>query len=118
MTGEDFVGTAPEQERVRAVEHAADECAKRSIEVRQEPAAVAKAAAPILGRSAGSLHDAVQGQKGGGGEHGFSPLERTNELRRGSTRPQTFLLIDASWGSGHPKVGRSFDWARHWGNGP
>src|SRR5438045_9044177 len=64
VPGEDLVGLAAEQEVEVLLEDAVELFAELSIEVGHRPAAELEALGRILGRPAGRLHDAIDGNLG------------------------------------------------------
>jgi hypothetical protein len=72
---EDLPRPAPEEQRVRPLEHRADEAPGLLVEVRGHPAAALEPAAPVFVGTPGTLVDAVDGQHHRGGQlHGHRSL--------------------------------------------
>src|SRR4030095_13549115 len=84
VRGENLVGLSAEQEVEFLLEDAVDLFAELSSEISHRPAAELEALGRILGRSAGRLHDAIDGNLGADDDlpHGSLSLfePRTNGL--------------------------------------
>src|SRR5690606_21046492 len=80
VAGEDVVGAAAEQKRVRMPEDLVHVAAQLLVEERHGPPAQVEAAAPVLLRPSGALHDAIQGHEGGDGESHRRPFDNVQPI--------------------------------------
>src|SRR5437763_9638006 len=87
VRGENLVGLAAEQEVEFLLEDAVELFAELLTEIGHRPAAELEALGPILGRPAGRLHDAIDGNLGADDDlpHGHSPCLR--ELKSPAAPP-------------------------------